>query len=607
METDRETPAIDEYLLTVLSKKFESVTRDMTHSLLRSARSGVISVARDFSSAITLYDGRQFMIDEGIPVHVGNIGLVPEHTIDCFDDVAEGDCFLTNSPFYGNSHHADFTLHAPVFHDGEPLFWSINRAHQADVGAPEPSTYLPEGAEVYDEGLHFPSVRIQEDYEDRDDIVRMCKQNIRLGEQQWYGDYRAQVAAVRSGERTIQEIIDEYGIDVITEFIDAWLSYGETMMRAEISELPSAESEYTSYHDPLPGAPDGVPITVSFEIDADAERIDVDISDNIDTLPCGFNLCEATSVAAIYSGIFNSIDSKVPHNHGSLGRIHVEMGEGNVVGKPEYPTGTSVATTNICDALFNAVHGALGKIGSNIGCAEGNVGMGAYGASIAGTDFRRDGAEYVNQILFTSGGGPGVPGHDGWLTYGSPDAGGVLRRDSIEIDEMKHPILFERNEVRQDTEGPGQWRGSPGIVIEYGPREDPMTITYLSGGTEFRPQGIRGGKPGALETTEKRTEAGDLVELSPIGTETIAPGETIVGRKSGGGGYGDPYDRNRHSVLKDVRRDIVSVTRAREEYGVVLVETEDGYAIDSDATNDRRGRTNRRDATSETEGEPDDN
>lgn len=579
----------EEYELTVLSKKFESITRDMTQSLLRSARSGVISVARDFSSAITLYDGRQFTIDEGIPVHVGNIDLVPEHTLDCFDDVSEGDLFLTNSPYFGNSHHADFTLHAPVFYDGEPMFWSINRAHQADVGASEPSTYLPDGATVYEEGIHFPSVRIQEDYEDRDDVVRICKQNIRLGEEQWYGDYRAQVAAVRTGERAIRELIDHYGLDRIDAFIDAWIEYGETMMKSEIRELPAAETEYTAYHDPLPGAPEGVPIHLRLQIDPDAATIEVDITDNVDSIPCGFNLCEATTIAAIHSGIFNNISSRVPRNHGSLSRIEIEMEDGKVVGRPEYPTGTSVATTNICDALFNAIHGAFGQIDGAVGIAEGNVGMGAYASSISGRDFRRDDAEYVNQILFTSGGGPAVYGHDGWLTYGSPDAGGVLRRDSIEIDEMKYPLLFRRNETLQDTEGPGRWRGSPGIVIEYTPRKHPMEITYVSSGTEFPPRGVRGGESGALEVTLKRTEDGDLVRLQPIGSETIDPSESVIGKKSGGGGYGEPFERDRRAVLDDVSEGVISPERAADRYGVRVIETDSGYQLDHEGTDELRG------------------
>lgn len=101
--------------MTVLSKKFEMVTREMTQTLLNSARSGVINSARDFSSPVTLYDGRQFMIDEGVPIHLGNVHLTPQYTLDHFDDISEGDCFLPNSPYAGNTHHGDYTLMVPVF------------------------------------------------------------------------------------------------------------------------------------------------------------------------------------------------------------------------------------------------------------------------------------------------------------------------------------------------------------------------------------------------------------------------------------------------------------------------------------------------------------
>lgn len=583
-ENPREQDEIEPYLMSVLSKKFKRITDDMTRTLLRSARSGVINVARDFSSAITLFDGRAFMIEEGLPVHLANIQFVPRYTVGNFDDISKGDAFLTNSPYAGNTHHADYTLHAPVFYNGEPLCWSISRAHQADVGAPEPSTYLANAEDIFQEGMHFPAVRIQEDYEDKEDLIRMCKLNIRSGESQWYRDYQAQISSIRKGEEKIQEMCEEYGLPLIKSFFTQWLEYGERIMKKKIAELPEADISYQTKHDPVPGAPDGVPIEVRLRIEPDNKQITVDLRGGLDNIPSGFNLSEATTVAGAYAGVFNNLDEEVPHNQGSIDRIYVEIDDGKVVGRPKYPAATATATTNVCGVLFNAVQAAFGELGEPFGMAEGASGIPPISAVISGKDTRRNQSSFINQMIHRAGGGPALFGHDGWLTYGLPVAGGVLNRDSIEIDEQKYPIIVYRNELRCDTGGAGEWRGAPGGVSEYGPIDHPIKVAYFSNGCEYPPRGILGGGSGGPAGAEKVTEDGERVELPPIGVETILPGERIIGKLAGGGGYGDPLERNPESVRQDVANGIVSKESARERYGVIVEDREGNVVLDDEAT-----------------------
>lgn len=591
MSTDDPDYETDPYLLTVLSKKAEMITREMTQTLLKSARSGVINSARDFSSAITLYDGRQFMIDEGLPMHLGNVHLVPRKTLELFDDVSPGDCFLTNTPYAGSTHHADYTLHAPVFVEGEPLFWTVNRAHQADVGAPEPSTYVGDAKTIYEEGPHFPSVRIQEGYEDREDIVRTCKLNIRSGETQWFGDYLAQVGAVRTGEEKLQALCEEYGVDTIRQFSEDWIAYGEEIMRSEIEKLPRKSIEYTAHHDPIPDvAPEGIPVTVSIEIRPGDARISVDLTDNVDNIPAGFNLSEATTTAAVYAGIFKNLGSNVPHNHGSIGRIDIEMAEGKVVGKPEYPVGTSLDTTNVAAVLTNAMQAAFGELGEPYGMAEGNAGVGASEPVVSGTDFR-DGDEYVNELIFATGGGPAVYGHDGWLAHTIVTSSGVIQLDSVEIDEQNFPILVERYEFTPDSGGAGRWRGSPGTTTAITVRGDRMMASYFGTGKEFPPNGILGGESGGALEVYRTTSDGDTVELPVMAMESVEldPGESLVCRNPGGGGYGDPYERPPEQVVRDVRRGYVTEEGARVDYGVVVDGDGDDYRIDDEETRAIRG------------------
>lgn len=576
------------YLMTILSKKFENITNAMTQTLLRSARSGVINSARDFSSGITLGDGRQFMINDGLPIHLGNINLAPEYALDHFDDISPGDCFLTNSPYAGNTHHADYTIFAPVFVEEEIRFWVVNRAHQADVGAPEPTTYLPDAKTVYEEGPHFPAVRIQEDYEDRKDIVRLCKMNIRAGEQQWYGDYRAQVAAVREGERRLEELCDEYGVDTVTTFTQDWLQYSNEMMRSEIRALDDQTLEYTAQHDPIPEITDEpVSIHVEIDIQPDEEHITVDLTNNVENIECGFNLSRATTLACGYGGVLQNVDSVVPPNFGSFSRIDVQMANGTAVGDPEFPVGTSAATTNFSAVLFNAVQAAFGQLGDPYGVAEGNSGVQATTPSISGSD-PRDGEQFVNQIILAAGGGPATHGTDGWMTYTTSVSCGVVNRDSVEINEQKFPILIRRHEFQTDSAGAGQWRGAPSSITEFQPREGSITFSYVGNGEYHPPQGIRGGKEGSPARVSIISPDGDKQRLPTITMEPLEvdPGETLVAENVGGGGYGDPKNRDPAAVLEDVRAGYVSVERARDVYDVSIVETESGYTIeDTDDAN----------------------
>ena len=149
-------------MMTLLTKRLESISREMTNTTLKSARSGIINVARDFSCSILTADGRILFTTEGIPVHMSNADLVVKSVLETFgDDIHEGDDFLNNSPYHGNTHHADITHIVPVFYEKELMFFVINRSHQVDIGNHLPTTYYQEACDIYEEGaVNFPNVRV---------------------------------------------------------------------------------------------------------------------------------------------------------------------------------------------------------------------------------------------------------------------------------------------------------------------------------------------------------------------------------------------------------------------------------------------------------------
>jgi len=240
-------------LTAVLANRFDAIVREMTNTLFRSGRSSVLNTARDFSCCIVTADDQLLSAAEGLQAHVLGAGLQTQWMQRLHDDVAEGDAFLHNDPYLGNTHSADHTLLVPVFIDGEHFLTVSAKAHQADCGNSAPSTYMPFATDIYEEGaLTFPCVRVQRDYKDVDDIIRMCRARIRVPDV-WYGDYLAAIGAVRVGERRLHELVAKYGVETLKEFIVEWLDYSERRMTQAIGELPACRLEASSAHDVLPG------------------------------------------------------------------------------------------------------------------------------------------------------------------------------------------------------------------------------------------------------------------------------------------------------------------------------------------------------------------
>ncbi len=578
----------DTLLMSVLSSRFEAIIRDMTNTVMKASRSAVIKNARDMSCGLLTFDHRLVCVEEAMPIHVSALELTTKPITEFFDDIEEGDAFLNNSPYTGGTHHADLTVCTPVFCDGEPLFWTLARSHHADIGAPSPTTYLPYGATIYEEGMHFPCVRVQRGWKDLKDIIRMGLYKIRVNKI-WYGDYQAQIGACRNGEKRLKELVERYGKETIKNFIEDWIDYGERRAIAAIRELPSGTWTCESCHDPVPGvAEDGVRVKAKVTIDGEAGLVTVDLRDNPDCVPGGINLSEACATGSCRIGVFYNLDPTIPHNEGSARRVKVLLRDGCVVGRPKYPVGTSVATTNVNDRLINAITGCFAKMGEPYGLAEGGYSQAAGMAVISGEDDRRGPLEpYVNQICAALSGGPGLPGYDGWLTYEAPNGGGVLVLDSIEIDESMYPILFESRHIAEDSVGHGQWDGAPATKGAFRSLAGEMTVIYCSDGSVNPPKGVLGGWNGGASANWKRKANGQLEALPGFHEDVCGPGEAIEFVTCGGGGFGEPRKRDPMQVAAAVNRRWVSPERAEQVYGVKLRLAGNGidYLVDEEGTN----------------------
>ena len=582
-------PAIDGVRLAVLAHRFEAIARLMMNTLVRTGRSGVLNTAQDFSCAIFTESHELLAVAESQPVHVLSGDLMTRSMVELHPDFRPGDAFLHNSPYHGNTHAADHTILVPVFDEsGEHRFTVLAKGHQADCGNATPTTYAAEARDVYEEGaLIFPCVRVQRDRSDVEDVIRMCEMRMRVP-QQWRGDYLALLGSARVGERRLAELGAELGWDTLAEYARAWFDYGERRMAAAIQALPSGRATGRSVHDPFPGVPDGIPISATVEVDSEAGRIEVDLRDNPDTVPCGLNLTEATASAAAMMGVFNSLHADVPTNAGAFRRVKVHLREGCVAGIPRHPACCSVATTNVADRVANAVHQALASLGEGVGMAESGLTQPPAWAVISGQD-ERTGTPFVNQIMLgavTCGGASPVA--DGWLMLAGVGDAGMLWRDSVELDELRFPILVHSQELLIDTEGAGRMRGAPAARAEFGPTGSELNVIYASDGSLNPPRGVRGGHPGQPARAQRRTTSGALEDLPNCAQVTVSEGESIVSICCSGAGYGDPLDRDPDAVAADVAEGYMSPARAEAVYAVM---------VDEHGTVDHEGTTRLRESS----------
>jgi N-methylhydantoinase B len=577
--------------LAVMTNRMEGVVRKMTSTLFRTARSTVLNTARDFSCCVVTANHELLVMGESLPIHVISGPDLTSRWLEQFHPhPRRGDAFIHNSPYHGNSHAGDHCIVVPVIDEhGRHRATALVKAHMADIGNSEPTTLTATARDVYEEGaLIFPCVKIQEDYRDIDDVIRMCMARIRVPED-WYGDYLGMIGAARVGERELLRIGEEVGWDTFDQYVEDWFDYSEERIRATIRTLPAGRRTGSDIHDavPLRGVEEGVRLQATVSVDPEAGEIEIDLRENPDCLPCGLNLTESTSNTSALIGVFNSIDHTVPRNAGSARAIRVLLRENCCVGIPVHPASCSMATSGIAERMAGMVQRTLAEFRDGMGMASTGPECPPAVAGLSGRDPRHGNAPFVDMMILGNSGGAGHAHGDGWMTNGETSDGGSMMRDSTEVLELLRPIRVWADRLVPDTEGAGRFRGAPSLYIEYGPVDTELEVLYAADGTVNPALGARGGEAGALCRPYMRAADGELVELDAWARVVLKPGETIVSISSAGGGYGPPYERDPEHVRHDVAEGWVTAERAERTYGVVLAP--DG-SVDEQATTARRAQ-----------------
>lgn len=575
-------PKIDKILVSVLQRRFKSITEEMGLTLLRTTRSPILNEARDFVTG--LYDARGRMLEqtEYIPVLAFALQPVCQYIVKYFgDEIFPGDVILHNDVFTCGNQLADIAVFKPIFYKGNLVAWAACKGHQADVGGAVSGGYNPQAREVWQEGLRIPPVKIYEKGQFRKDVWNLIFSNIRYSIVE--EDIRAEMGGCVVGERGILSLLDRYGREVFESHTEYLFNSTEKMMRGEIEMIPDGtyQAESYVYYD---GFHEGSKFKISLTIQVKGSNIYFDYA-GTDPQTEGFvNAPYAASVSAITLTFLMLVNPDMPHNDGMMRPIHIHIPEGTFL-NVKFP-GASTFGNSITGPHSDAILKALSQALPQRVTAGWNR-MLAF--AISGKDPRKN-APYVD-ILFNAlkGGSGATYGVDGYDHIGLINcAGGILAQDP-EMFELTTPHLLRKHEYVTDSAGAGQWRGGLGVETIFKIYGEEVTGVVFGDGVEeeARAFGLFSGRAGSLNKLEltypdsylHTPKSKDVIRGIPKGTIF----HEIAG---GGGGYGDPFKRPLEKVLKDVHNGFVSIGKAKEDYGVVIDPRT--LAVDEEETAKRR-------------------
>jgi N-methylhydantoinase B len=563
------TGKIDPVTLTVVLNKLDTITREMGIIMTRSSQTPIFSESHDFSCFLSDDQGRLISQADGIPIHTGGGGFAVRAVLEYWgDDINPGDVFLSNDPYVaGGNHLPDWVVFRPVFSGDRLLAFACNRAHQVDIGGGAPGTYNVLATEIFHEGLRLPPVKLYERGRMRRDLLDLIRTNTRRPEAV-VGDLGTMIGSTLVGARRIEVLCTDYGEVGLRRYFGALLDYSEQRMRHAIETIPDGTYSASESMNNDCFSEREVPINVTLrKIGSD---IEVDFTGTSPQIAAFKNSSLANTHSAVYVAVSTLFDPEIPHNEGSYRMISVVAPEGSLV-NPRPPAPVTYCTVYPAHEIIHCVWKALAQV------LPARVSAG-WGKAANPISVCRNEPLYHWHCLPAAG---AIDGRDGFEQFGLlPTLGGLVIAN-VEVYEQCYPVEFDRWELRVDGGGPGKYRGGTGAECVVRILEPATHILRAEGLRTPSGFGICGGMDGKAGTNELAEAGAELRPAPPYGIIRTAPCQMRL-CSAGGGGWGDPLERDPDAVRDDVRDGLVSTESARRDYGVILAGPE--MKVDPDAT-----------------------
>jgi N-methylhydantoinase B len=563
----------DAIIQQIVANALASIADEMATTIFRTAHSTVVRDAMDFSAALMGPTGETVAQAVTVPFHLGSIPVAMEHLLDRYDGaMRDGDVFAMNDPFDGGIHLQDIFIAKPVFDDETLIGFAISTAHHGDVGGRLPGSSACDNTEIFQEGIRLPWLRLYDGGRPVEDVFRIVEANVRIP-RMTLGDLHAQIAACTMAAQGLRELAGRYGPARLTALMAQLVDHTERLTRQEIAGWPDGEATFTDYLDSDGIELRDVPIVARVEIRGD--EVIADFSDSAPMVAGALNSTRSFVAACVYQAIRSALTVDVPNTAGFFRPITVLTKPGTVTDVVMPGASSMRGITGF--RVFDAVNGALAQlIPHRIPAAgEGGNTLAIFGGEDA------DGERFIfyELVCGTWGGNPDADGNDG-LSNPSSTAANI----PVEAAEAEFPILVERYGLVPDTGGAGRHRGGLALERSWRLLAREASLIVRSDRRVHPPYGLAGGEPGATSNNILR-DNGSERELPPMFSTTIREGAVFHHRMAGGGGWGDPLDRDPAAVADDVLNEKVTPQAARERYGVVVAP--DG-TLDPDATAELR-------------------
>jgi len=569
--TERVIDPIDPIVFELFKNAMFSIADEMALTICRTTYSSVLRDNMDFSTALADRDGKMVAQGLTLPGHLGSIPTALDVVVERFGArMVEGDVFIMNDPFDGGMHLPDIFVFKPLFRDGRRIAFAATICHHTDVGGRVFCSNASDSTEIYQEGLRIAPMHMYRAGEANETLFQFIERNVRVPVKV-FGDLRAQLAACHIAERQLMELVDRYGVDAVERYMQEIIDYAERMMRAAVADLPDGTVSFEDWIDD-----DGIdldkPIRLFCTMTKQGDRMSVDWTGSSAQVKGAINNTLSFTKAASYCAIRSVLPPGIPNNEGVFRVIDVIA-----------PAGT------IANGVLPAACAARGLTGFRmVDCAFGALAMlvpdrvfaasdgGNTGISIGGYDHERRPFIFVDFACGTWGGRPYADGLEG-----NSNMMANMASVSVEVLEAENPIEILAYDLLPDRMGAGKYRGGAPYARVYRFLEDEAVMQVRSDRRTFRPYGLYGGHPGQPSmnylTRDGRTEA-----LASKFTMNIVRDDVFRHELAGGGGWGDPLEREPAAVLEDVRNELLSPERARRDYGVV-VDTA-AWQVDTGAT-----------------------
>jgi N-methylhydantoinase B len=548
----------DPITVSVLTHRLEAIVQEMGEAMLRTAYSQILNSSRDFSTAICDHQARLVAQADHVPIHVGAIPWAAESVSKAFEGkIRPGDVYLLNDPYHGNNHLPDLTAFVPVFVEGAVAFWSINRAHQSDIGGATHGAYNPGASEIWQEGIRITPLKLYDAGEVREDVLQMIVTNVRHPHD-FLGDLRAMIGSARLGERRLLALVEEYGAKTVVEAVDEILDGAERQARACVATWKDGVYKGESVlDDDGHGATD---IAIRATVTKKGDSLLVDLRESHPQVTGFVNSAFPNTMSSVFMAFAYLIDPRTPKNSGSFRVVTVLTKPGTIV-HPNPPAPVTLSTNHCAQEIMEAIIKALAPA-----CPDRALsGWGRrFRIAIKGVNPRTK-RGFIWHLFHARPGGGATAVGDGWETAGEGQAAGGIKFGSVEVAEARFPLTFEHHEFREDSGGDGKHRGGVGAVLRLRIDTDTPGVANTAGdGVRHTPYGLLGGKD-ALPHRYRLLSKGKpprVLKTKEVGIP-VRPGDVFFVESSGGGGYGPPRERPAAARAADVVNGFVSGRRTK--------------------------------------------